>query len=46
MPLTPQDGDMALIRLVLRSGYVKIQAGYYVLPDQHGKGIQNTFFHS
>lgn len=39
MPLTLQDGDMALIRQVLISGYIEIQAGDCVLPDQHGKEI-------
>lgn len=37
MPLTLQDGDMALIRQVLRSGCVKIHTGNYVLPDNMGK---------
>lgn len=41
MPLTLQDGDMALIIL----GYIKIQAGDCVLPDRHGKEIQNIFFY-
>lgn len=37
MLLTLRDRDMALIRQVLRSGYIKIQAGDYVLPDNMGK---------
>lgn len=37
MRLTLQDGDMALIRQVLRAGYFKTQAGDDVLPDNMGK---------
>ena len=43
MPLTLQEGDMVLIRQILISSYIKIQAGDSVLPDQHGKEIQNIF---
>lgn len=44
MPLTLQDGDMALIRHVLILGYTKIKAGDCVLPDQHGKEIGRVSF--
>lgn len=44
MLLTLRDRDMALIRQVLRSGYVKIQAGDYVLPDNMGKKSRTVSF--